>query len=169
MDTQDLVDKILNQWQRERSDLDVSPMGIIGRISRLSRHFETHLKPVFDKYGINSGEFDVLATLRRSGEPYQLTPTLLFKSVMLTSGAMTNRLNRLENRGLIIRSADPDDRRGTIVSLTPLGLELIDSAIEDHVLNEHKLLKPYTALELTELAPLLRKLLIYFEDDQHEL
>lgn len=164
MEKQDQVDDILRQWQQERPDLDTLPMGIIGRISRLSRHLETHLKPVFEGYGINSGEFDVLATLRRSGEPYQLTPTELFKSVMLTSGAMTNRLNRLEEAGLITRTADPNDRRGSIVTLTPSGLDLVDRAIEDHVANEHKLIAAYTAEELATLVRLLRKLLVSFEE-----
>lgn len=166
MSQRDQVDEILRQWKRERPDLDATPMGVIGRISRLALHLDTSLKAVFAKYGLQRGEFDVLATLRRSGKPYQLTPTALFKSVMLTSGAMTNRLDRLEKAGWIIRKADPEDRRSVLVSLTPAGLKLIDKAVEDHVANEHKLLDHLSESEIKTLATSLRRLLIEFE--QHE-
>jgi DNA-binding MarR family transcriptional regulator len=103
---------ILEQWSRERPDLDVSAMGVIGRISRLSRHFERGLAEIFSSFGLGGGEFDVLATLRRAGEPYRLTPTELSKSLMVSSGSMTNRLDRLERAGFITRLPDPSDRRG---------------------------------------------------------
>jgi len=109
------------------------------------------------------GRFDVLATLRRSGEPYQLTPTDLFKSAMLSSGAMTNRLNKLEEAGLIEQLPDPNDQWGTIVSLTEQGLQVVDRAVSDHVENEHHLLSAYTESDIEELTRLLRKLLVYFE------
>lgn len=165
MNTTDHVDEILAQWRRERPDLEVWPMGVIGRISRLAHHIENRLNPVFEHHNITSGEFDVLATLRRSGAPYQLTPTVLLKSAMLTSGAMTNRLNRLEQAGFIIRDNAPDDRRSVLVSLTPAGLELVNVLVEDHVQNEQMLLAPYTEVEMATLAGLLRKLLSQFETE----
>ncbi len=168
MDEHDHVDSIIAQWQRERPDLDVAPMGIIGRISRAARHLADALKIVFDAHGLNAGEFDVLATLRRAGEPHQLTPTALFKSAMLSSGAMTNRLNRLEERGLITRSPDPNDMRGTIVSLSPAGLDLVNTVVTEHVANEHRVLSALTDAESAALARLLRKLLISFEGDDEQ-
>jgi len=165
MENRDHVDEIIAQWQRERPDVDITAVGIIGRVSRLSRHLESRLKPIFDKHGIHSGEYDVLASLRRSGEPYQLTPTELFKALMLSSGAMTNRLNRLEEAGLISRDADPNDRRGTLVSLTPKGLELMNRAVEDHAQNEQQLVSTYTPEEQKLLMDLLRKLLLEFENE----
>lgn len=164
METHDHVDGIVTQWERERPDLDVSSIAVVGRISRLSRHLEKRLNPVFGRHGLNSGEFDVLCALRRAGEPYQLTPTALSTSVMLTSGAMTNRLDRLEEAGLIVRRADPDDRRSTFVSLTPSGFELVDRAVEDHVSNERELLTICTKAEITTLTRLLRKLLSQFDE-----
>ena len=161
----DHVDEILAQWQRERPDLDASPIGVVGRVSRLARYLEANLKPIFDAHGIASGEFDVLVTLRRSGEPYQLTPTALFKSVMLSSGAMTNRLNHLEEAGLITRQPDPDDRRGSLVTLTAKGLDLINRVMGDHVRNEKELVSTLTAGERATLTDLLRKLLVRFEDE----
>ena len=161
----DQVDFILTQWEQARPDLDSSPMGIIGRISRLSRFIDQHLKKNFTKYGLQRGEFDVLATLRRAGEPFQLTPTDLFKSLMLTSGAMTNRLDRLESRGYIERLPDPNDRRGTLVQLTPRGLEIINEALEAHVKLEHSLIAALSTTEKEEMSQLLRKLLISFENN----
>lgn len=166
MENNDHVDSIVNQWKHERPDLDVTPMGVIGRLSRLSRHIENKLKHVFEAHGLSQGEFDVLATLRRSGEPYQLTPTVLFKSAMLSSGAMTNRLNKLEEAGLIERLPDPHDRRGTIVSLTEQGMQLVDRAVTDHVENEHNLLAAYSEADIEDLTNLLRKLLLHFEDGE---
>ncbi|MBD1925437.1 MarR family transcriptional regulator [Trichocoleus sp. FACHB-90] len=160
----DPVDKILAQWQRERSDLDVSPMGIIGRIGRLSKHLERSIQETVSDFSLNSGEFDVLATLLRSGQPYQLSPTELFNTLMISSGTMTHRIDRLEQADLVKRIPDPSDRRGTLVQLTDKGFNVIEKAIEAHVANGHRLL---TVLEKTErevLAQLLRKLLISFEE-----
>lgn len=160
----DHVDFIQAQWAQEKPDLDTSPMGVIGRISRISRHLDQLLQKIYSKFGLNGGEFDVLATLRRSGHPYQLTPTQLFNSLMLSSGAMTNRLDRLEDVGLIKRTPNPDDRRGILVTLTEQGLELIDRAYAAHIANEHQILASLTESEQETLTDLLRKILLPFED-----
>ncbi len=163
--TQDQVDFILKQWSHERPDLDPSPMGVIGRISRASRYIDQFLQKKFARFGLNSGDFDVLATLRRNGTPYQLTPTALFSSMMLSSGAMTNRLDRLENAGYIERKPHPSDRRGTLVTLTDQGLEVIELVIAAHISHEQQILSSLTSDEQKELADLLRKLLLSFGDD----
>jgi DNA-binding MarR family transcriptional regulator len=163
--TQDQVDLILKQWSQERPDLDPAPMGVIGRISRASRYIDQYLQQNFARFGLNGGEFDVLATLRRNGAPYQLTPTTLFRSVMLSSGAMTNRLDHLEKAGYIERKPDPNDRRGTLVTLTDQGLELIDQAVAAHITHEQQLLASLTVDEQQLLAELLRKLLLSLGDD----
>lgn len=163
--TQDQVDLILKQWSHERPDLDPSPMGVIGRISRASRYIDQFLQKNFAQFGLNSGDFDVLATLRRSGAPYQLTPTALFSSLMLSSGAMTNRLDRLENAGYIERKPHPNDRRGTLVTLTNQGLEVIDLVVVAHIAHEQKILSSLTSDEQKVLADLLRKILLSFGDD----
>jgi DNA-binding MarR family transcriptional regulator len=155
----DHVDDILAQWRRERPDLDPAPMGVIGRISRAARRLDRALDTTFSAFELNGGEFDVLATLRRSGPPYRLTPTRLFTDLMLSSGAMTNRLDRLERAGLIARTPDPSDRRGTLVGLTPRGLELVDAAVTAHLANEERLLDGLSSAEREQLAGLLRKLL----------
>lgn len=160
----DQVDFILEQWSRERPDLDPSPMGVIGRISRASRYIDQFLQENFARFGLNSGEFDVLATLRRAGEPYQLTPTALFSSLMLSSGAMTNRLDRLENAGYIERKPHPTDRRGILVTLTVKGLDVIDLAVVGHIAYEQQILSTLTTEEQKVIADLLRKLLLSFGD-----
>lgn len=160
----DSVDAILSQWQRERPELDVSPMGIIGRIGRLSKHLERGIQETFSDFGLNLGEFDVLATLRRSGQPYQLSPTGLFNTLMVTSGTMTHRIDRLEQAQLVQRIPDPSDRRGTLIQLTDEGLKLIEKAVEAHVAHEHRLLIALEEGERQVLAQLLRKLLISFEE-----
>jgi DNA-binding MarR family transcriptional regulator len=164
--TQDQVDSILKQWSGERPDLDASPMGVIGRISRASRYIDQFLQENFARFGLNSGDFDVLATLRRNGAPYQLTPTALFRSMMLSSGAMTNRLDRLEDAGYIERKPHPTDRRGTLVTLTKQGLEVIDLAVVAHVAREKQMLSALTSEEQKVLANLLRKILLSFGDTQ---
>jgi DNA-binding MarR family transcriptional regulator len=160
----DAVDKILAQWQQERPDLDVSPMGIIGRIGRLAKHLERAIQTTFAEFGLTIGEFDVLATLRRAGEPYQLSPTELFNALMVTSGTMTHRVDRLEQAELVRRSPDPTDRRGMLIQLTDQGFSVIEKAVEAHVLNEHHVLSGLEATEREALAQLLRKLLVSFEE-----
>lgn len=162
MDT-DAVDEILAQWQRERPDLDVSPMGTIGRMTRLAKHFQGAMGDTFAKFGLNSGEFDVLATLRRSGQPYQLSPTQLFQAMMVSSGTMTHRIDCLEKAALVERIPDPNDRRGTLVQLTDKGFELIEKTVEAHVTHEHLLLSALERSEIDRLSQLLRKLLGSFE------
>lgn len=160
----DPVDAILAQWHRERPELDVSPMGIIGRIGRLNKHLDRGIQETFSDFGLNIGEFDVLATLRRSGQPYQLSPTELFNTLMVSSGTMTHRIDRLEQAELVKRIPDPSDRRGTLIQLTGKGFNLIEKAVEAHVANEHRLLIPLEEEERQVLAQLLRKLLISFEE-----
>jgi DNA-binding MarR family transcriptional regulator len=154
----DGVDLILEQWQRERPDLDSSPIGIVGRVSRLARELEQRLEPVYREHGLEPGWHDVLATLRRAGPPYRLRPTEFTSALMLTSSGTTKRLDRLEQAGLITRGPDPADRRGTLITLTPKGLELIDNVTEAHLDNERRLLASLSDAEQRRLADLLRKL-----------
>jgi DNA-binding MarR family transcriptional regulator len=160
----DGVDTILEQWQRERPDLDSSPIGVIGRISRLARELEARLEPVYKAHGLEPGWHDVLATLRRTGPPYQLRPTEFTDALMLTSSGTTKRLDRLEHAGLITRAPDPADRRGTLITLTPKGLELIDDVTEAHLDNERNLLAALSESEQRRLADLLRKLRLGLPD-----
>jgi DNA-binding MarR family transcriptional regulator len=156
----DAIDAIEAQWRRERPDLDPSPMTVIGRISRLASLLERELEPVFAQYGLAWCDFDVLATLRRSGEPYRLTPTELSRSTMLTTGGMTKRLDRLEANGLVRREADPRDRRGKLIALTDEGRALIDRAIKGHLENEERLLSSLSRSDRKQLANLLRGMLL---------
>jgi len=156
----DRAAKAIEQWKRERPDLDVSPMGVLGRLNEASSLIaRDRLAPLFARFGLQAGEFDVLATLRRSGAPYALTPTALYEATMVTSGAMTNRLDRLEKAGLILRGPHPNDRRGIVVQLTEKGLALIDAAVTAHVANEHEILAGLTGAERETLAQLLGKLI----------
>ena len=159
----DPVDAILVQWQRERPDLDVSPMGIIGRMGRLAKHLERSIQETVSDFGLNGGEFDVLATLRRSGGLYRLSPTELFNALMVSSGTMTNRIDRLEQAGLVQRIPEPRDRRGMLIQLTDRGFDTIEKAVEAHVANGHRLLIVLDEAERQVLAQLLSKLLISFE------
>jgi DNA-binding MarR family transcriptional regulator len=154
----DGVDAIIEQWRRERPDLDHAPIGVVGRVSRLARELEARLEPVYREHGLEPGWHDVLATLRRTGPPYQLRPSDFTGSLMLTSSGTTKRLDRLERAGLIERAPDPDDRRGVIITLTEAGHELIDRVTEAHMANEARLLGGLSAREREQLAGLLRKL-----------
>ncbi|MFC4159885.1 MarR family winged helix-turn-helix transcriptional regulator [Chitinimonas lacunae] len=136
----DAVDHILEQWRQVRPDLDASPMGPIGRLKRCSALLQRRLDQAFAAFGMTGWEFDVLATLRRSGEPYCLAPTALFSALMVTSGTMTHRLQRLEATGLVERVQNSKDARSMLVQLTPAGLELIDRAVEAHLENERRIL-----------------------------
>jgi len=136
----DAVDRILEQWQRERPDLDCSPMGPIGRLKRCAMLLEPRIEAAFIRHGLVRWEFDMLATLRRAGEPFVLSPTQLFSTLMITSGTMTHRLKALEKRGFISRQPNPEDARSLLVALTPEGRTLVDKAVESHVENEHQLL-----------------------------
>jgi DNA-binding MarR family transcriptional regulator len=160
----DPVDKILGQWQDERPDLDASPMGVMGRIARLAKHLDRSIQETVSEFGLNSGEFDVLATLRRSGCPYQLSPTDLFNALMVSSGTMTHRVDRLEQADLVKRIPDPSDRRGILIQLTDEGFNVIEKAVEAHVANGHRLLIALEEAERKILAQLLRKLLVPLEE-----
>ena len=155
----DHVDHVLEQWKRERPDLDPSPVAVVGRVSRLSRALEDRLEPVYEQFGLDGGLFDVLAALRRQGPPFRLSPRALADASMLSSSATTKRLDRLERAGLIVRKPDPDDRRGVSIELTPAGRKLIDAAYPQHMANEERLLAPLTKTERRQLATLLRKML----------
>jgi DNA-binding MarR family transcriptional regulator len=154
----DGVDVILEQWRSERPDLDHSPIGIVGRISRLARELEQRLEPVYAEHGLEPGWYDVLATLRRSGPPYRLRPTDFANTLMLTSSGTTKRLDRLEQAGLIARAPDPADRRGVLIALTDAGRKLVDDTAEDHLDNERRLIASLTEAEQRALADLLRTL-----------
>lgn len=154
----DGVDEIIEQWQVERPELDASPIGVIGRISRLARALEDELEVVYRRHGLEPGWHDLLATLRRQGPPFKLRPTDLMGSVMLTSSGTTKRLDKLEAAGLVTREPDPGDRRGTLIALTAKGHELIDAVTGPHLANEARLLQALTDEEREQLAALLRKL-----------
>ena len=156
----DRAAKAVEQWSRERPDLDDSPMAVLGRLNEAASLIaRDRLAPLFARFGLQPGEFDVLATLRRSGAPYALTPTALYEATRVTSGAMTYRLDRLEKAGLIARGPHPNDRRGIVVQLTEKGLTLIDEAVTAHVANEHEVLSGLTHAEQETLARLLEKLI----------
>ena len=159
----DRVDAILAQWRRERPDLDVSPMGTIGRIKRCAALLQRRLDETFASFELTGWEFDVLATLRRSGAPYCLAPTALFSALMITSGTMTHRLKGLESRGLVQRIPSEEDGRSLLVRLTPTGLALIDLAVEAHVENERRILAAMKPADLAELNDRLSLLLAALE------
>ncbi|MEV6152465.1 MarR family transcriptional regulator [Nonomuraea sp. NPDC052129] len=153
----DHVDRVLEQWAEQRPDLDVSPMAIIGRLSRLSRLIGTELTRTFSAHGLDSASFDVLATLRRNGR--SLTPAELMKSAMVTSGAITQRLDRLQSRGLVSRTPSEKDGRVVYVALTEEGRELIDRVLPDHVETERRLLAALSEPRRAALAGELKELL----------
>jgi DNA-binding MarR family transcriptional regulator len=158
MTERDGVDAIIEAWERERPELDHSPIGVVGRISRLARQIEQRLEVVYREHGLEPGWHDVLATLRRSGPRYQLRVSDFSGTLMLTSSGTTKRLDRLEQAGLITREPDPHDRRGTLITLTDKGRELIDSVTEAHLANERRLLAALSGDEQRRLADLLRAL-----------
>lgn len=158
----DHVDFVVDQWSRAMPELDASSMKIFGRMLRLMKHLGKEWAEAMAQFGFREGEFDVLATLRRAGEPYCLSPTQLYKSLLITSGAMTNRLNHLEQQGLIRRIADPDDKRSTLVCLTPHGQERIEQALIVHTQTQNALLSSLSAAQHGQLESLLRELLLTF-------
>ena len=164
----DYIDQMLEEWSRERPDLDLSPLGIVGRVSRLSRRFDREISKTFRGMGLSSWAFYVLAALARSGSPYQLTPTDLYRSLLVSSGVMTNRIARLEKAGLVKRVPDPKDGRGVLVALTPAGKKAVNSAIEKHNANEQRMLAPLREEERRAIASGLRTLLIAAGDRPHQ-
>ncbi|MYS92519.1 MULTISPECIES: MarR family winged helix-turn-helix transcriptional regulator [Streptomyces] len=155
----DPVDAIIGQWAAVRPDLDTRAMEVFGRIHRLSRAMSDRAEKAYARFGISRGEFDVLATLRRSGEPYTLSPRQLSATLMLTTGGMTGRLDKLERAGLLRRSPDPHDRRGLHVTLTDKGLELIDEAVGAGLAVQTEALSGLDAEQAGQLSGLLRELL----------
>lgn len=157
--SRDHVDQVLKQWHAERPDLDVSPMAVIGRLSIASRLVDAELARTFAAHGLDAASFDVLATLRRSGSPYQLTPTQLMRSAMITSGGISQRLDRLAAQNLISRSRSTSDGRGVLVTLTSAGAEAIDRALPDHLRTEQQVLSSLTPGQRTALAEMLHELI----------
>ena len=160
MPRKDRLDQILEAWRCERPDLDPAPMGIFGRIFQLSKLFEQQLDEFFSHHQIKTWGYDVLGALRRSGPPYRQSPTELFSQLLLTSGAMTHRIDRLESAGLVERVSDPDDRRGVGVQLTRKGVSLVDAVVPEHVTNENRILSGLSSAERNQLVALLRKLVL---------
>ena len=158
----DEVDELVEAWARERGDLDLAPVAVFSRISRLARHLDLARRQAFTDHGIESWEFDVLAALRRAGAPYELSPGRLLRETLVTSGTMTNRVDRLAARGYVERYPDPEDRRGVIVRLTAEGKTAVDAAFEALLEAEKSLLAELPAKEQKKLAGLLRSLLAPF-------
>ena len=161
----DKVDFFLEQWAREMPGLDVGPMGVIGRLNRCSALMHRRLDATFEQFGLRTWEFDVLASLRRSGAPYQLAPTALFSQLMVTSGTMTHRLQKLEAAGWVLRKPNPDDARSMLVQLSPSGLELVERALLAHVENEKRIMAPLEADAAASLDTQLRRLLAMLEPE----
>jgi DNA-binding MarR family transcriptional regulator len=159
----DTLDRIVTQWAEEKPHLNTLPMSMIGRLIRITKHLEGAITEAHREHDLKMGEFDVLATLRRSGEPYQLTPSALLDSLLLTSGAMTNRLDRLVEKQLIVREHSQLDRRSVYVKLTDAGLKLIDVVIEQHVLTQQSITRSLNDEQQQELNQLLKIWLGQFE------
>lgn len=152
------LDRILAQWHAEKPYLDVSPMAVIGRLGRAATAVDARLARTFANHGLDSSSFDALATLLRSGHPYSLTPAALARDAMISTSAVAQRLNKLEQRGLVTRTANPDDGRGTLVTLTAAGKVVIDAALPDHLATEHAMTSALSAAEQAQLARLLQRL-----------
>jgi DNA-binding MarR family transcriptional regulator len=159
----DAVDTLVDEWREERPDLDTSPLEVLSRVSRLAKHLERRRAGIFSSYGLDLGTFDVLAALRRSGPPYELTPGLLLGPTLVTSGTMTNRVDRLEEAGLVERRSDQRDRRGVLVRLTDAGRARVDACLTDLLADEENLLAGLPSPKREQLASLLRTLLLQLE------
>ncbi|MBB5665648.1 DNA-binding MarR family transcriptional regulator [Rhizobium leguminosarum] len=159
----DHVDKILAQWRQERPDLDVEPMGLLGRLKRLGTHLGREVEAVLLKHGLSTSAFDVLATLRRAGAPHRLSPGELLEMTMVSSGTMTNRIDQLEKAGFVERVVNPDDRRSVLIALTEKGFSTVEEAVGAHVANQQRLTRNLSAADKAELDRLLRKFLSDFE------
>jgi DNA-binding MarR family transcriptional regulator len=156
IDRLDRVAEIQKAWARERPDLDVTPQAVIGRLHRLAAYLTEELCVVYRRHGLGEGEFDVLAALRRAGEPFERAPGELARHTMVTTGAMTKRLDRLERDGLVSRRMSAEDGRGRVVALTPAGRRVIDDAFADHMANEHRLLAALDPADAARLETILR-------------
>ncbi|HWK21160.1 MAG TPA: MarR family transcriptional regulator [Microbacteriaceae bacterium] len=159
----DLVGWIQAQWERERPDLDVSPIGVIGRLHRLAARLDEELLLVYARYELGEGEFDVLATLRRSGEPYELVAGEIARYTIVTTGTVTKRVDRLEAAGLVTRRPSADDGRVRVVALTEAGVRVIDAAFTAHMRNEHRLLEAISLPERAQLEAIFKKWLAAFD------
>ena len=162
---QDEVDRLVEAWARERSDLDLRPMEVLSRVSRLGHHLDRARRQAFSEHDLEPWEFDVLAALRRAGAPYELSPGRLLKETLVTSGTMTNRVDRLAARGLVERLPDPHDRRGVLVRLTDQGRTTVDGALSGLLDRERDLLGGLDPADQRRLAALLRTLVLPFERD----
>jgi DNA-binding MarR family transcriptional regulator len=159
----DEVDDLVAAWHAQRPDLDVEPLAVLSRISRLARHLDIARRVAFANHGLESWEFDVLSALRRQGPPFQLTPGVLLRATLVTSGTMTNRIDRLATADLVRREPDPRDKRGVLVTLTDRGLARVDAALEDLLSREQSLLAGLDREEREHLADLMRILLVPFD------
>ena len=159
----DEVDRLVEAWRRERPDLDVVPMQVLSRVTRLARHLDLARRQAFAEHGLETWEFDVLSSLRRSGEPYSLSPGRLVRETMVTSGTMTNRVDRLATKGLVERLPDETDRRGVLVRLTPEGRRRVDAALAGLLAQERLLLAALSAADQAALASLLRSVVGPFD------
>ncbi|WP_049557162.1 MarR family winged helix-turn-helix transcriptional regulator [Nonomuraea sp. SBT364] len=162
-DAQDEVDRLVAAWRAERPDLDVEPLQVLSRVSRLAKHLDRARRAAFGEHDLESWEFDVLTALRRAGKPYELSPGALLRATLVTSGTMTNRIDRLAQAGLVRRRPDPEDRRGVLVSLTDPGLARVDAAFSDLLRRERDLLCSLAPADQQTLAALLRTLLAPFD------
>jgi DNA-binding MarR family transcriptional regulator len=161
----DEVDRLVAAWKRERPDLDLSPLSVLSRITRIARHLDIARRDAFGD--LENWGFDVLAALRRAGAPYQLSPGAIMQETMVTSGTITNRLDRLEELELITREPDPNDGRGSLVTLTKSGIRAVDAAMEDLLENERQLLKDLSGKDREQLAALLSTLVTEFDSTEN--
>ena len=159
----DEVDRIVDAWLRERPDLDFAPLQVLSRVARLTKHLDRARRTAFSRSELESWEFDVLSALRRAGAPYELSPKSLLQQTLVSSGTMTNRIDRLVDRDLVTRRTDPNDGRGILVGMNPAGLTRVDAAITRLVDAEEKLLSTLPASDQERLAGLLRKLSLDFD------
>ncbi|MFG6667048.1 MarR family winged helix-turn-helix transcriptional regulator [Halomonas sp. HNIBRBA4712] len=164
----DHIASILTQWRRERPELDVAPMGTLGRLKRLDHALMRTMEKTWARFGLSESSFDVLATLRREGPPFALSPSALMASTLVTSGTMTHRIQQLEKAGLIERVKNPADGRGFLISLSEKGFALIDEAVTAHVETQHALVSGLSDAERSELDALLTRMLASLEPPTHE-
>ena len=165
MSTSDEVDRIVDAWQQERPDLDVAPLHVLSRVSRLARHLDIARREAFAATDLEPGEFDVLAALRRTGKPYALTPSALISQNLVTSGTMTNRIDRLESKNLVARLPDPKDGRGVLVQLTQSGKSAVDRALDELLAREKLLLAAVSKADRENLANVLRDIVLPFDEE----
>ena len=165
MTARDEVDRIVEAWRRERPELDVEPLQVLSRVSRLARHLDLARKQAFAASALESWEFDVLSALRRAGKPYELSPKALLQQTLVSSGTMTNRIDRLTTRGLVERRTDPNDGRSIRVRMTDEGRVRVDRAIDELMVSEAALLQQLSRLDQEKLAGLLRTLSADFDDE----